>query len=174
MQPESTEAARQLLRVLGAPPRLLRHVELVGEAAEDLLSELARRGVDIDASLVRVGVVLHDAGKTLHPAELDAPGAKHEPDGEALLLAHGVTPRVARICRTHARWSSMEVELEDLVVALADKLWKGVRRRALEERVVEEVARVVDRDRWALFIALDEVFERVASRGDERLERSRT
>jgi len=36
---------------------------------------------------------------------------------------------------THARWRHMHVSLEELIVALADKLWKGVRDSELEEGV---------------------------------------
>jgi hypothetical protein len=147
---------------------------LVGEAGELLLDALAAQGVSLDAELVRVGVVLHDAGKVLHPAELEHAGADHEPAGEALLLKHGVSPAVARICVSHARWSTLEaVSFEELVVALADTLWKGVRKPELEERVVGEAAQRAGKDRWLLFIDLDTAFERIAADGAARLERSR-
>ena len=53
------------LQKLGAPQRLLRHVELVGEAAAVLLAALARQGVQLDRAFVRAGVGLHDAGKAV-------------------------------------------------------------------------------------------------------------
>jgi hypothetical protein len=173
IHPPSAGAARELLEALGAPSRLLRHVELVGEAADLLLQKLVPFGAGIDADLVRVGVVLHDAGKTLHPAELDQPGGDHEPAGEALLIAHGASPEVARICISHARWNEMSVSLEELLVALADKLWKGVRKPELEERVIDEVASAVGKSRWDLFVDLDSCFEQIAAGGTARLERSR-
>lgn len=173
LNPPSAGAARELLVALGAPPRLLRHVELVGEAAEMLLQKLARLGVKADADLVRVGVILHDAGKTVHTGELDQPGGEHEPAGEALLLEHGVIPAVARICMSHARWHEMPVALEELLVALADKLWKGVRKADLEERVIDGVASALGKTRWDLFVELDSCFERIAAGGTARLERSR-
>ena len=172
MYPGSAEEARALLVALGAPQRLLQHVALVGEAAEGLIALLGSLGVTVDADLVRAGVVLHDCGKVRHPRELDAPGSAHEPEGEGMLLERGVSARLSRVCMTHARWDVMEVELEDLVIALADKLWKGVRKAALEERVVQEVAARTGADRWALFIALDGGFEAIAASGDERLARS--
>ena len=89
MNPSTPEAARALLADLGAPARLLRHAELVGEAAEALLTGFARLGVSLRADYVRVGVVLHDAGKAVHREELDAPGSAHEPEGERLLLERG-------------------------------------------------------------------------------------
>jgi putative nucleotidyltransferase with HDIG domain len=161
------------LHAVGAPARLVQHARLVGEAGEQVLAEIARLGVTVDVDLVRAGVVLHDVGKSVHPEELDGPGSGHEAAGEALLLARGVDPRIARICRTHAAWDGRECTLEDLVVALADKLWKGVRHASLEERVVEAVAARLGRSRWDVFVALDDAFERIAAGGGDRLERSR-
>jgi hypothetical protein len=67
----------------------------------------------------------------------------------------------------------MPVSLEELIVALADKLWKGARNSELEERVVERVAACLEQDRWALFVELDTSFEDIAAGGADRLERSR-
>jgi HD domain-containing protein len=173
LTPPSIAAARALLVELGASRRLLRHVELVGEAAELLLAKLAALGVDLRADFVRIGVVLHDAGKVLHPAELDGAGGQHEPAGEALLIKHGVSADLARICLSHARWRDMPLSSEELVVALADKQWKGVRNVELEERVVDCVAALLCQDRWSLFVELDTLFEEIAADGANRLERSR-
>lgn len=167
-----TDALELLIR-LGAPPRLQRHVQLVGEAAEQLMARLAHLRVPLNVEFVRAGVILHDAGKILHPAELDGPGNCHESDGEALLREHGVSPELARVCRSHAQWDKMPVSLEELVVALADKLWKGVRKRDLEERVIDTVAAALARDRWECFVELDTLFEAIAAEGTNRLERSR-
>ena len=162
-----------LLQKLGAPQRLIRHVELVGEAVNDLLTALTQQGVQLDEAFVRMGVVLHDTGKAVHQDELSRPGAEHEPTGERLLLDHGVPPKLARVCRSHAQWASLEASLEELVIALADKLWKGVRVPALEELVIERAAAAGNRDKWGLFIPLDAAFETIAAGGDERLTRSR-
>ena len=97
---ETREQAYRLLGELGASQRLLVHVQLVGEAADRLIVEYYRLGIDFDERLIRLGVALHDAGKINHPAELDVPGSMHEPAGEALLLANGVQPEVARFCVT--------------------------------------------------------------------------
>ena len=106
LNPASVVAARVLLEELGAPQRLLQHVALVGEAGERLLAGLAEISVPLDAGFVRVGIMLHDAGKIAFPAELDASGAEHEPAGQELLLNHGVSPALARVCLSHARWSA--------------------------------------------------------------------
>ena len=67
----------------------------------------------------------------------------------------------------------MTVSLEELLVALADKLWKGVRKLELEERVIDRVAASLKTDRWDAFVELDNLFETIAADGTARLERSR-
>jgi hypothetical protein len=171
MVPSRDEAFRILLTV-GAPVRLVRHVELVGEAGEQLLEALGALGVAVDGPFVRAGIVLHDVGKTLHPSELSGPGEQHEASGERLLLERGVDPKLARVCRSHAQWRTMDCSLEELVIALADKLWKGVRTAPLEETVIDRVAASVGCSRWDVFVPLDSVFEATAAEGDRRLARS--
>ena len=128
--------------------------------------------IPVDAEFVRVGVVLHDAGKTIHREELDGPGSSHEPTGERLLLRHGATGDVARVCRSHARWRDVAERFEELVIGLADKLWKGARVTELEELVIDRAAAAAGRDRWALYAQLDAVFEKIAAGADGRLSRS--
>lgn len=165
--------ARTVLREIGAPERLIRHGDLVAEAAEEIL-EVVMSLVAVDAQLVRLGARLHDAGKALHPHELERPGRAHEEDGGALLLRHGVDPRVARMCHTHARWrETPDATLEDLLVALADSLWKGRRDDELEQRVVDVIATHAGKGRWDIFTPLDNAFERIAAGSQNRLERSR-
>ena len=167
-----TEEVGELLALvesLGAPPRLLEHLGLVGEAAEALIAGLEAVGVPLDARLVRFGAACHDAGKIVHPEELDGPGSAHEAAGEALLAAHGVAPEVARCCRSHAGYATMAVSFEELLVALADKLWKGVREEALELRAIDAAADRLSADRWAVYGRLDDLFERIAAEGGERV-----
>jgi hypothetical protein len=169
---DSVGAARELLTKLGAPPRLLQHGVLVGEAADVLLDCLQRMRVPVDAHYVRLGAVLHDAGKILHAEELAQSGSAHEPAGEQLLLGQGVAPSVARCCVSHARWAEEGVSFEELLVALADKLWKGKREPALEKQVIAVAGTKLGRDFWDLFVELDTCFESIASDGTERLARS--
>lgn len=163
--------ALALLERLGAPPRLLRHHGLVVEAANELVVGLERFAAHFDAHEVLLGAALHDAGKILHPHELDGPGNRHELDGRALLTEQGLGA-LARFCVTHAQWDDDTVALEDLLVALADKLWKGKRTPALEQRVIAQLAARSGLAAWEVFTLVDERFELVASRGHERLGRS--
>lgn len=124
MTPHSFAAARELLVHLDAPPRLLRHIELVHEAAELLLRKLAALHVPVRTDFVRVGVALHDSGKIVRTAELDAPGALHEPEGEALLLRSGVSPELARVCISHARWERRAASAAGLLYARQTSKWR--------------------------------------------------
>ncbi len=167
------EDAYALLQRLGAPKRLLTHLQLVGEAADDLIVALVKAGMAFDADLVRLGVAVHDCGKILHPEELNAPGSLHETDGEQLMLKNAVQPPVARCCVSHAAWRDESVSFEERVVALADRLWKGKREIDLETLVINQVAKQTHADWWDVFAGLDLAFESIAAQGEERLGRSR-
>lgn len=167
----TVEDAFALLAELGASAHLIRHHALVVEAAEALLHGLAPYAATYDAQSVLLGAALHDAGKILHPMEMRGPGNRHEDAGRALLERHG-HPTLARFCVTHAAWDRDALELEDLLVALADKLWKGKRVEALETRVIQRLASALGRELWDVFTTADAAFERVAADGDRRLARS--
>lgn len=164
--------AYELLKKLDAPPRLIRHAYLVGEAADLLIEKLDNIGIKLDANFVRLGVALHDVGKIIHLDELISKGNKHEADGESLLIANGVEPHLARCCRSHAQWQAMDCLLEELLIALADKLWKGKREVELEKEIIDRLSKLTSKDYWQLFIELDNHFETIASTGEERLVRS--
>jgi hypothetical protein len=66
----------------------------------------------------------------------------------------------------------MECSLEELLIALSDKLWKGKREAKLEEQVINRLSKLTGKDYWRLFIELDNYFEIIASNGEERLARS--
>lgn len=73
---------------------------------------------------------------------------------------------------THASWDSPDIEIEDLLVALADKLWKGKRDDDLERRVADLIARTAQREAWAVFDNLDSICEAIAADAADRLARS--
>ncbi|MGH1344810.1 MAG: HD domain-containing protein [Nannocystales bacterium] len=169
----TVDDALALLARLGAPAHLRHHHALVAEAAEELIAGLSDFTACFDPQDVLLGAALHDVGKLLHPDEVHARGTRHEEAGRALLEAHG-PPRIARFCVSHGQWNCDALALEDLLVALADKLWKGKRVGKLEQRVVATLARSTRAPAWQVFSRLDLVFESVAARGDERLLRSQS
>ncbi len=161
-----------LLEVIGAPPHLVRHHQLVAEAATELVEGLCTYNDCFDGQLVCLGAALHDAGKVTHPQEMHGPGHRHEPAGVAALQSYGLH-ELARFCQTHAQWDAPGVAGEDLLVALADKLWKGKRVAKLEQRAIAWLAEVSGRDFWDVFTQVDSVFEKVAQAGPTRIARSR-
>jgi hypothetical protein len=165
------EAGARVLAECGAPPRLVAHGRLVHDVAVHLLDWLGRHHPDleVDTEAVRFGAAVHDIGKTVHPEELSAPGHRHERAGERLLLEHGTPPRLARFCATHGDWVHADRTLEDLLVSLADKVWKGARNKDLELRVVRWIADAEGRRAWEVFAALDDFLQDLADGADRRL-----
>ncbi|MGW5171568.1 HD domain-containing protein [Streptomyces nodosus] len=160
-----------LLSVLGGPPRLAAHLRAVHDVAHQLVDWVEERypAVAIDREAALFGAATHDIGKTVHLAELSGPGSAHEETGRALLLERGVSPELARFAATHASWTRSDVVLEDLLVSLADKIWKDKRVPDLEDLVVVWLAEATGRPVWEEFLALDEVLSRIGDDADERL-----
>ncbi|WP_051187933.1 HD domain-containing protein [Nocardia tenerifensis] len=168
--PRLPERAELLLMDLDAPPRLGAHLRAVHGVARELADWVRRSygGAEFDPDAVLFGAATHDIGKVLHPEELSGPGSAHELAGYQLLLEHGVTAELARFARTHATWTEA-VGLEDLLVSLADKIWKGKRVPDLEHLVVRQLAAVGGEQPWQVFLALDDEFGRLAAGADRRL-----
>ncbi len=165
-------AAHQLCHDLQAPPLLVAHLTLVHDAACDLLEALHAHWpkLSLDDEAMLFGAATHDLGKAVYPAELTGPGRFHELHGERLLLEQGVPPRLARFASTHDAWrSDRDLELEDLLVAWADQLWKGSRPPQLELLVAAAIAAQVHGDDIAVFLELDEIAERIAADALDRL-----
>src|SRR5262245_44897839 len=121
------DRAEGLLRELGAPPRLAAHLRAVHDVAHRLVDWLDAEHPElvVDREAVLFGAATHDIGKVVHTAELSGPGSVHEAAGHQLLLDHGIDPAMARFARTHADWTAPGIVIEDLLVSLADKVWKA-------------------------------------------------
>lgn len=165
------QQAVALLDTLAAPPRLAAHLRAVHDVASQLVAwvQTNYRTMEFDADLVLFGAATHDIGKVLHPAELSGPGSAHEQDGYELLIARGIAPTAARFARTHAAWREPGIGFEDLLVSMADKIWKAKRVQELEQLVVERLAVISGREPWEVFMGLDEELERIAAGADDRL-----
>ncbi|MCX5262829.1 HD domain-containing protein [Streptomyces sp. NBC_00199] len=170
LRPLPSEAVR-LLEEVGAPPRLVAHLRAVHDVAAQLVERLARScpRLPVDREAVLFGAATHDIGKALHPGELSGPGARHEEAGRELLLAHGVTAERARFAATHASWAAPGITVDDLLVSLADKVWKNKRAADLEDLVVAELARAAGRPAWQEFLDLDDFLTSVGEGADLRL-----
>lgn len=160
-----------LVEALACPPRLVAHLRVVHDVALRVVAWVERThpGVAVDRAAVLFGAATHDVGKAVHRVELVAPGAVHEVAGRDLLLVRGVRPELARFAATHGSWSAPGVVLDDLLVSLADKVWKGKRVPDLEDRIVAELAAGSGREPWEEFLALDEFLTGIAAGADGRL-----
>lgn len=163
--------AAELLTALNAPPRLGAHLRAVHDVAVQLLDWLDARhpGLPVDRHAVQFGAATHDIGKVMHPDELSGPGSKHEPAGYQLLLDHGVPAALARFARFHANWTRPETTAEDLLVSLADKVWKARRVTDLEHRLLDRLTAASGEEPWQAFLTLDDELTRIAAGADRRL-----
>lgn len=161
-----------LLTELGAPPRLVAHLLLVHQVAVELSQAMARTWPDVsyDQQAVLLGAATHDIGKATYRHELERPGHQHEDAGVTFLLQHGFPPQQARFARTHAQWrDDPTTTIEDLLVALADTIWKGKRDKELEDAFVQHVAHLNGEEPWAVYLALDDIVRSITRDADARL-----
>ncbi len=119
-----------LLKWFGTPRRKVEHGIVVMEYACSFARRLARAGRPIDVGLVRAGALLHDVAK--HQPKHPAAGARwlREMGYEA----------VARVVEAHMDLPREAADALDerALVYLADKMVKGTRCIALDERFSEK------------------------------------
>lgn len=167
------EAAVQILEDTSVPPPLLAHLILVHDVAVRLVAGVNRLWPSLvfDVEAVRFGAATHDLGKVLHPEEMTGPGEAHRQAGpEFLIEEHDVAPELARFARTHGTWmTTRDLLLEDLLVALADQIWKGSRERSLEEMLTLWIAGATEQESWEVFMHLDDLLTALAADADKRL-----
>ncbi|SNS88309.1 hypothetical protein SAMN05421812_102202 [Asanoa hainanensis] len=170
MQPLPDDV-HELLTALDAPPRLVAHLRAVHDVACVLTEVLADRypALGFDRAAVRYGAATHDIGKVVHRDELTGPGSRHEPAGEALLVARGIAPGLARFAGTHGSWTAPHTTIDDHLVSLADKIWKAKRVEDLEDLVTARIAVDCGIARWEAFSGLDDILDAIAAGADERL-----
>lgn len=124
----------------------------------------------IDFDHVLWGAATHDIGKMLAPSEMSHPGHDHEQIGESYMLSQGISPALARFARTHGVGDVTSLALEDILVVVADKVWKGQRHEAAEQRLTELISAHASLPAWAVYQKVDSLFERLTRDGHARLE----
>jgi len=164
--------AREVLDAVGAPPRLLVHLALVHEVAFELIEAISTAwpGFPIDNHAVLVGAATHDIGKAIHRDELHGPGRLHEQDGPAILRQHGFSEDLARFARTHAQWAGEQPPtIEDLLVALANRIWVGERIQRIEDAVIARLVDFSGEPLWSVFARFDEILLVILEGAGQRL-----
>jgi hypothetical protein len=115
------------------------------------------------------GAATHDIRKASFPAEIVGPGSMHEECGADILKTFGIHDSLARFARTHASWKSPEVTIEDLLVSLADKIWRGKRQEDLEQILLHRISVALSKPDWEVFASLDTILSGLAKGADRRL-----
>ncbi|ADB18478.1 hypothetical protein Psta_3823 [Pirellula staleyi DSM 6068] len=156
---------------ISAPALLVAHLRLVHDAALSITARLREHypALHFSTEEVLLGAATHDLGKVLHPEEMTGPGDRHEESGPEFLIQQRLPPHLARFARTHARWTDEGLLLEDLLVALADHVWKGKRDEHLESLVIAKIAEKTSLEPWEVFATVDEILDEVASLAGARL-----
>ena len=116
---------------------------------------------------------VHDAGKSVVVQELSTPGMLHETAGAQIAEQLGVPPWISKICASHSADSPENLDMEEIAVRLADKLWKGKRDAEFEKQAIKGFSSILNLDEWRIFMELDRVFQSIADMGHERLESTR-
>lgn len=161
-----------LLDRVSASSRLVAHLTLVHDAAIGIIDVLLKSWPDLtlDRDAVLFGAATHDIGKALYPSELIHPGTDHELAGVNLLVSLDVPQNLARFARTHATWSrERDCDIEDLVVALADKAWKGARDDQLELALAKRIAEATNESLWQVYAKLDDLITPLANDAHAKL-----
>ncbi|WP_243710194.1 HD domain-containing protein [Micromonospora sp. KC213] len=166
-----SENIAALLREVSAPPRLAAHLRAVHDVAWQLTEAIVTMypALRFDREEVLFGAATHDIGKTIHIAELSQPGVRHEQAGYELLIESGVEQRLARFAANHGTWTMPDISTEDLLVSLADKIWKAKRVPDLEDRIIQRICDITGESRWQVFMNLDGLLDRIARGADARL-----
>ncbi|SRR5260370_40135313 len=161
-----------ILTKYAAPPRLVAHLTVVHDVAVTLIKQLEACWpmLEYDQKCVLIGAATHDVGKAVYTNELTGPGAQHEEIGPQLLLESGFPEIHARFARTHAQWDrEAPVQLEDVLVAFADTIWKGKRDGALEQELASQIARQCRENLWKVYMKLDDIACELAKGAHERI-----
>lgn len=154
-----------LLEHYVAPPRLVAHLTIVYTVAHNLIKEvdICWPQLEYDREGVLLGAATHDVGKVVYPNELTGPGTQHEEIGPQLLRERGFPEVHARFARTHAQWNrAASVQLEDVLVAFADTIWKGKRDTTLEQEITQQIAKRCQEEHWEVYMKLDTIAWKLA------------
>ncbi len=160
-----------LLEKYQASALLKRHLTLVYNTSIEICTQFTKEWITLsfDKQEILFGSATHDIGKIIETSELYEKGNKHEQKGYELLLQNGIPEKLARFAKTHGNWDQESLTIEDLMVALADKIWKGKRVEALEERLTKEISIRTNTDYWEVYTKLDAIISKIALGADERL-----
>ena len=136
------DEALRFLKKIECPENILQHVIHVSKVALEIAEASTRRGITVDAKLVKVGALLHDAGRTI------THNVNHGVVGAALVRSGGFPEPVAQLVQKHVgagipaeeawaigmpKMNYIPETVEEKIVSYADKLIQGTRLVGFEE-----------------------------------------
>ena len=168
---ELPKKVTSLLEHYEAPQRLIRHLTIVHATAFYLSEQLNNTWQQLPFNIAEIlfGAATHDIGKVIVTDEIYQEGKLHEVKGFALLKQHGFSDSEARFTITHGNWKAETNMLEDLIVCLADKVWKGKRIPELEEEIVKRISTTIYVDFWEVFMQFEAILEKIVIGADDRI-----
>ena len=138
----SREFTLELIKKEKLPLHILHHSIKVAEKAIEIAKKIKK--VNIDKNLIEIGALLHDIGR------IKTHGLDHGIVGGFILKKKGFPVSVSRICETHVLAGLDEkdfknlkgikpqdtnpISIEEKIVCLADKFFKGIQEVTIEER----------------------------------------
>ncbi len=158
----------ELLEKLNCPERLRRHLQIVYSTANELINQIKSEWptINLDEELILFGAGTHDIGKSEVKEELYEKGKKHELKGKFILENLGFTKEESRFALTHGNWQDDSLTIEDLLVCLSDKIWKGKRIERLEEKVGKAISDNLNIDYWEIYLKLDNILVNFSDKAD--------
>lgn len=162
---------KELLSQYEAPQRLERHLALVQTTASFIINRFRNQWptLALNEKDILFGASTHDIGKCIITDELYKKGKLHEKEGFTLLKQHGYSDMQSRFTITHGDWTVDDLTIEDLIVCLADKVWKGKRVQELEEKITTIISELTKTDFWDVFVKLEMILEEVTIGSDDRI-----
>lgn len=89
--------------------------------------------------------------------------------GYKILIDYGIKENLARFTITHGNWKNENLKIENLIVSLADKIWKRQRIDKLEEKVIAEISILTNIYYWTVYLKIDNIIPQIINDSDERL-----
>ncbi|CAM1365133.1 HD domain-containing protein [Tenacibaculum xiamenense] len=168
---ELSEEVKKLLAQFDTPQRLIKHLTIVNSTAFFIIEELKKvlPNLVLNEKEILFGASTHDIGKVIVTDELYKKGNKHESEGFRILTDLGYNKKESRFTITHGDWKSPDLNIEDLLVCLSDKIWKGKRIDELEERITTEISKLIKADFWDVSMKLESILEKIILGSDDRI-----
>ncbi len=168
---ELSKEIKDLLEQFDAPQRLIKHLTIVNSTAFYIVEQLKIEwpNLVLNKKEILFGASTHDIGKAVITDELYKKGKKHESEGFKILKELGYNDKESRFTITHGNWENSNLLIEDLIVCLSDKIWKGKRINDLEERITTNISELTKTDFWDVSVKLELILEKIAVGSDDRI-----